>query len=305
MTIKTIQNATLFGVVSLHFACASPDVTPEAMALAGALSKSCLGEVMEGGLSLLGPGNSTMVVPLPGAQHVNVGRVLSSGTTLLGWTATGTSGWFTQDLEGGTVKPLKLKLSDDFDVSHDGSFAVGRSADGSGGYSGLLGVDIETNHVRVIASEGKRPAISPNDRSVLFEDDGAIKLHQQGKEMVTVAARGMWPSWSPDGREAIYLSDDGSYHAVRLSDGRRNTIHVTGKAVRALRWSADGHYAAYIRHDWSDEWLSPPSCPERFRVVVRDVAKDQDIDLHWACTLYPERHHWINSARLCASRPVR
>lgn len=284
------------------FGCARPTTSPHTLALATSLTSSCVGEVFREGIWLSGAGAAHSVAPLPGGVSADAGRLSADGKTVVGWNP---EGMFLLNVVNGSVTLLKRSrlTSDDFDLSRDASVVVWRGTDLVSGQTGLIALDLRTNEAIRISVDGTHPAISPNGKSVLFETATGIKLYEPGMPIADVSASGSWPSWSTDGSEMVYLASEGSYNAVPIRGGQMRSIQARSQAISSLQWSTDGRYAMYVRVSWGDRWLSPLSCPEQYRVVVRNMATSEDVDFYWGCTLYPERHQWINSDQLCSFRP--
>lgn len=126
-----------------------------------------------------------------------------------------------------------------------------------GPYAKLGILDLGSSQMRTFESQGPlndtphftSQCWSPDDRQVVFGNDGSVQLTEIGKDELRILARGTKPTWSPDGNW-IAFHDGNSFYAIRPSGtGKRKLFHKT-RAVSALFWSPDSRFVAYVHADF-------------------------------------------------------
>jgi Tol biopolymer transport system component len=97
-----------------------------------------------------------------------------------------------------------------------------------------------------IAAAGNRLAYtdSPSVTSIWRAKLGGGEDDVDEQEVIRSTGRDSWPSYSPDGKQIAYVSDDSGTEEVWICDAdgrnRRMVSHFNGPRVRRPRWSPDG-----------------------------------------------------------------
>ncbi len=122
-------------------------------------------------------------------------------------------------------------------------------------------IDLETCKViRVYLSEAEEevigtPTITSDGQRLAFvrwEDDAFmgrpsdIVVLEVASNMQTVIGKGLWPSWSPDGRWLAYSGEDGIYVVAQDGSQKRQVVSFEVKGwPPAPSWSPDGQWLVY------------------------------------------------------------
>src|SRR6202042_1753604 len=89
---------------------------------------------------------------------------------------------------------------------------------------------------------------SLDDKRLVYETDGAIRLYDVESDRADAIAKGTDPTWSPDGKWIAFRDRDTYYAIYPDGNGRKKLFHNHwGNAVSALYWSPDSRIVAYIR----------------------------------------------------------
>jgi hypothetical protein len=121
--------------------------------------------------------------------------------------------------------------------------------------SAKLGIlDLSSKQIHAIAiNVDQRPYVtsqcwSQDDKKLVYEMDGAVRLYNVENDRADAIARGTDPTWSPDGNW-IGFRDGNTYYAMHPDgNGRKELFHNHwGSPVSALYWSPDSRIVAYVR----------------------------------------------------------
>lgn len=279
--------------------CSDASRAPDAIAMQKQLTASCIGEIVNSELAILGAGYDSVRRPLPADVNVSTGRISRRGNIILGWNP---GGLFTLAVGSGQTLPLaRLKLTtDEFDLSADGSQIAWVGRDAISGQTGLLILDTESQHVELVAAAGRHPSLSPDGSAIAYEDGPSVKIQINKSLKDDLKLEGTLPSWAADGSRVAYRAPSGSYRIVDIRSGKSREVSVIGSVVSPLQWSGDGKQFMYVTRTWRDYWLAPLSCTERHRVVIQGADSDRGVVFHIGCELHPERIHWINAESICS-----
>jgi serine/threonine protein kinase/Tol biopolymer transport system component len=126
-----------------------------------------------------------------------------------------------------------------------------------------LPVPAQSYHQPVLAPDGRRIAVTLEDDIWIYSLDGEVLTP------LTFDHNGVWPIWTPDGRQVIYTSQ----HGRELSLVRRN-VDGTGEPERLVS---------------GESFYSPMSCSPDGRLLVFDRLSDKTgLDV-WILPLVGER----------------
>jgi len=138
--------------------------------------------------------------------------------------------------------------------SHDQTRVVSTTIQHPSGDTTLAILDLTSGHVRAIAIHVDQRAFvtsqcfSPNDRKLVYETGGNVRLYDMDNDLADAVAKGTDPTWSPDGNWIAFRDHDTYYEMHPDGSGRRKLFHNHwGDAISALYWSPDSRIVAYVR----------------------------------------------------------
>jgi hypothetical protein len=80
---------------------------------------------------------------------------------------------------------------------------------------------------------------------IVFENEGSIQIYDTASGKIRDLAKGVNPTWSPDG-EWIAFREHDTYYAVRPTGlGKRELFHKKN-VTSGLYWSPDSRIVAYV-----------------------------------------------------------
>jgi hypothetical protein len=109
---------------------------------------------------------------------------------------------------------------------------------------------------------------SPDDKQVVFESEGDVRIGQIGKERAAVLAKGQNPTWSPVG-DWIAFCDHGTYYSLHPGEETPKKLFHRKRATSGLYWSPDARFVAYVVEDWL-------ALVESYSLRVRRLADNSD-----------------------------
>jgi Tol biopolymer transport system component len=127
------------------------------------------------------------------------------------------------------------------------------------GWEVMYIMDADGSNERKLRDFGGYPLFSPDGRELAFwVEQELYTMNPHGsEEHFLIRDEGAEPvrgySWSPDGSQIVYCTDEGDHKIYRVnSDGTGRQELATGIEPR---WSPDGSLIAYTSDPWSDPWL--------------------------------------------------
>lgn len=150
---------------------------------------------------------------------------------------------------GGAVREYPVASSETICWSNDKSKIAVSVAEGARD-PGLQIVDVETSaaspkidQLAVLSSQ----CWSPDDKKIVYASGDSIKIYDVGehKSGATIAVKGQYPTWSPDGNWIAFLDHD-TYYAVHPDGSEKRKLFHHSNAYSPLWWSADSRIVAYI-----------------------------------------------------------
>ena len=147
-------------------------------------------------------------------------------------------------------------------LSPDGEW-VAYAGQGSGNwdiYLKSVGGQNPINLTQNSLDDDDQPAFSPDGRSVAFRSSrgggGIFVMGRTGEAVRRVTRRGFKPTWSPDGTELAYVTENVEMNpqnpegrsqlwVVGVASGEERQIEVVDAALPS--WSPNGHRIAYLR----------------------------------------------------------
>lgn len=166
---------------------------------------------------------------------------------------------------------------------------------------GILDLNSKQTSAIVINADQKSYVTSQcwsiDDKKLIYEADGAVRLYDIENDRANAIAKGTNPSWSPDGKW-IGFRDGDTYYAMYPDGNDRKKLfrHRWGKVVSALYWSPDSRIVAYVRELG---FLQGGALDAEFNELhvrrLDDGSEDRmcDDNVDWDAN-----YQWINSAEL-------
>jgi len=187
--------------------------------------------------------------------------------------------------------------------SHDQTKLVSIMINHSTGSASLGILDLNSKHTRAVAiNVDHRPMVtsqcwSQNDKKLVYETDGAVRLYDIENDRADAIAKGTDPTWSPDG-EWIAFRDRDTYYAVHPDgSGRKKLFHNHwGSAVSALYWSPDSRIVAYVRELGFLQGGALDAEVNQLR--VRRLEDGSDDSLSPVSVDWYANYHWITSSEM-------
>lgn len=90
---------------------------------------------------------------------------------------------------------------------------------------------------------------SPDDKQIVYESEGSVRIAEIGKERSVVLAKGQNPTWSPVG-DWVAFCDHGTYYSLHPGEETPKKLFHRKRAVSGLYWSPDARFVAYVVEDW-------------------------------------------------------
>jgi hypothetical protein len=89
---------------------------------------------------------------------------------------------------------------------------------------------------------------SPDDKQIVYESQGNVRIAELGKDGSTTLAKGKTPTWSPLG-DWIAFRDDDTYYSLHLGEVTPKKLFYRKRAASGLYWSLDARFVAYVVED--------------------------------------------------------
>jgi Tol biopolymer transport system component len=114
-------------------------------------------------------------------------------------------------------------------------------------HGALVIVDLDSKATQEIeASAGVTSQCwSPDDKHVVYGVGDSIRIYDLGEGKWRELAKGVNPTWSPDGNWIAFYHKD-AYYAIRPSGAERKQLFKQKDVRTGLWWSPDGSVVAYI-----------------------------------------------------------
>lgn len=129
--------------------------------------------------------------------------------------------------------------------------------------------------------------LSPDDRMLVIQDDGAVRLHDlQRGVTTTLAAAGADPVWSGDGRQVAFVVNapkERGIYVMSANGGARKQVHASADPIYIDGWSLDGKWIAahtnrIISTTQKGEGFLIPLTPGGEPVVFADTTDERAVD---------------------------
>ena len=129
--------------------------------------------------------------------------------------------------------------------------------------------------------------LSPDDRMVVMQDAGALRLHDlQRGVTTTLAPAGADPVWSGDGRQVAFVintPEDRGVHVMPANGGASRRVYASKTPIFIDGWSLDGKWiAAHTNRvggtDQKGEGFLIPLTPGVQPVVFSDTTDERAVD---------------------------
>jgi serine/threonine protein kinase len=129
--------------------------------------------------------------------------------------------------------------------------------------------------------------LSPDDRMVVMQDAGALRLHDlQRGVTTTLAPAGADPVWSGDGRQVAFVintPEDRGVHVMPANGGASRRVYASKTPIFIDGWSLDGKWiAAHTNRvggtDQKGEGFLIPMTPGVQPVVFSDTTDERAVD---------------------------
>ena len=129
--------------------------------------------------------------------------------------------------------------------------------------------------------------LSPDDRMVVLQDDGAIRLHDvQRGVTTTLVPAGADPVWSGDGRQVAFVintPNDRGIHVISANGGASRRVYDSKPPIYIDGWSLDGKWiAAHTNRvgatEQKGEGFLIPLTPGAKPIVFSDTTDGRAVD---------------------------
>jgi hypothetical protein len=187
--------------------------------------------------------------------------------------------------------------------SHDQTRLVSTMINHSTGSVRLGILDLNSKQTRPIAiNVDQKPYVtsqcwSQNDKKLVYEMDGAVRLYNLENDRADDIAKGTDPTWSPDG-EWIGFRDGDTYYAMHPDGSNRKKLFRNhwGSAVSALYWSPNSKIVAYVRELGFLQGGALDAEVNQLR--ARRLEDGSDVSLCPDSVDWYANYHWITSPEL-------
>jgi Tol biopolymer transport system component len=133
---------------------------------------------------------------------------------------------------------------------------------------------------------------SPDDKQIVYEIDGNVRIYDTVKLVSTVLVKGTDPTWSPDGNWIAFRDND-TYSAVRADGTNRKKLFHKKGAESGLYWSPDSRIVAYVSLAGIMEGGIIESNRLRFRRLKDDSEDTVAADVDWIAN-----YQWVKNVDL-------
>ena len=129
--------------------------------------------------------------------------------------------------------------------------------------------------------------LSPDDRMVVLQDDGAVRLHDvQRGVTTTLVPAGADPVWSGDGRQVAFVINtpkDRGIHVISANGGASRRVYDSKPPIYIDGWSLDGKWiAAHTNRvgatEQKGEGFLIPLTPGAKPIVFSDTTDERAVD---------------------------
>lgn len=191
--------------------------------------------------------------------------------------------------------------------SHDQTKLVSTMINRSTGSVRLGILDLNSKQTRAIAiNVDQKPYVtsqcwSQNDKKLVYEMDGAVRLYDLENDRADDVAKGTDPTWSPDG-EWIGFRDGDTYYAMHPNGSDRKKLFRNhwGSSVSALYWSPNSKIVAYVRELGFLQGGALDAEVNQLR--ARRLEDGSDVSLCPDSVDWYANYHWITSPELMRHR---
>jgi hypothetical protein len=158
--------------------------------------------------------------------------------------------------DGFSFREYPQVMAIDLCWSHDQSKLAATMLDNAPNAS-LVILELRSKRTRVVVGRvSQTPHLtsqcwSPDDKQLVFETDGSVRVYDMESAKTTVLAAGMnptWilsPTWSSDGNQIAFRDFD-TYYSIQPSGVNRKKLFTQKGACSGLYWSPDSRIVAYV-----------------------------------------------------------